>query len=91
MKRGQGLLTAAVIGGAAYWASKQPGGIKGTFQRAQQGFRDIMAGQDPRQVGKRFLSGHDEEPAGYYTEEPATTTEQHTFQQPYRDQMSTGF
>ncbi|MFN3652233.1 MAG: hypothetical protein ACK47B_21860 [Armatimonadota bacterium] len=87
----RGLLTMAALGGAAYWASKQPGGIKGTIDRARQGFRDIMAGQDPRQVGKRFMSGRDEEPAGYYTEEPTVTTEQQTFQQPYRDQVSTGF
>ncbi len=53
------LLAALAIGGAAYWASKQPGGIKGTWQRLQHGFRDLQAGKDPGEVGQRFLRGED--------------------------------
>jgi hypothetical protein len=85
MKRG---LWFAAAAGAAYWASRQPGGISGTWRRLQQGVRDIGAGQDPRAVGKRFLSGRDEEPALGYEEpavaEPAVTG----VQQPYRDMVS---
>ena len=79
---------AAALGGAAYWASKQPGGIKGTWDRMQQGFRDIQAGQDPMRVGKRFISGRDEEPAGMYTEETTAYTPGVTYQEPYRDMMT---
>jgi hypothetical protein len=55
----RGLLMAAVLGGAAYWASKQPGGMKGTWNRLQQGMRDIQNGQDPRMVAQRFIQGKD--------------------------------
>jgi hypothetical protein len=55
----------AAAGAAAYWASRQPGGINGTWRRLQQGARDVAAGQDPLAVGRRFLRGTDEEPAGH--------------------------
>jgi hypothetical protein len=76
------------MAGAAYWASRQPGGIKGTWDRLQQGFRDIQAGQDPMAVGKRFISGGTEEPAGVYTQEPDMTTSAGGYQEPYRDYVS---
>lgn len=78
------------LGAGAYWASKQPGGIPGTWKRLQQGVKDIAAGQDPQAVGRRFIAGRDEEPAGMYTEEPGTTTSTGEFQSPYRDYVSGG-
>jgi hypothetical protein len=65
------LLWAAALGGAAYWASKQPGGIQGTWNRLQDGMRDIRHGEDPVEVGKRFLSGGHDEPemSGEYHDE----------------------
>jgi len=88
MRRGQGLLIAAVVGGAgALWAARQPGGISGTCRRLQQGVRDVQAGQDPAAVCKRFLAGTDEEPAGNYANE-AVAMDLTGFQEPYRDQLS---
>ncbi|HEU4751511.1 MAG TPA: hypothetical protein VFU47_00285, partial [Armatimonadota bacterium] len=84
----RGLLVGAAIAGAAYWASRQPGGIKGTIDRLQQGFRDIQAGQDPVAVGKRFFRGGTEEPAGMYTNDPDVEAAPTGFQQPYRDYVS---
>lgn len=86
----RGVLVAAAAAGAAYWASRQPGGIPGTWSRFRQGLRDIGAGQNPLSVGKRFLAGHDEEPAGLYAEEPATEPEVTGFQQPYQDYVTSG-
>lgn len=65
----KGILLAALAGGAAYyWASQQPGGCSGTWDRFVQGVQDIQAGQDPVAVGKRFFGGSVEEPAGMVTE-----------------------
>lgn len=82
------LLTLAALGGAAYWASKQPGGIQGTLGRAKQSAKDIMAGQNPREVGQRFISGRTEEPAGIYVEEPGTVASQGNYVEPYRDYVT---
>lgn len=86
MKRG--LMIAALAGAGVYWASRQRGGINGTWGRLRQGARDIAAGQDPLAVGRRFLAGTDEEPAGYYTEEAETLSELGPPQSPYRDYVS---
>ena len=85
--RRNGLLLVA-LGAGAFWASRQPGGLPGTWQRLQQGARDIAAGQDPRAVGKRFIAGTDEEPAGMYAAE--ADEELTGVDQPYRDMVSSG-
>ena len=72
------------LAGAGYWASQQPGGISGTLRRLTQGLRDVAAGQDPAAVGRRFIRGTDEEPAGLYTEELAPASAG-GYQSPYRD------
>jgi hypothetical protein len=87
----KGVLLGAAVAGAAYWASRQPGGIPGTWGRLQQGVRDVAAGQDPLAVGKRFLRGGDEEPAGVYDTEPdahAALPALGQPQQPYRDYVT---
>jgi hypothetical protein len=84
----KGVLLGAAVAGAAYWASKQPGGIKGTWDRLQQGFRDVQAGQDPVAVGKRFLAGRSEEPVGVYTEGPESVDTAGGYQPPYRDYVT---
>ncbi len=78
----------AALGAGAYWASRQPGGIPGTWKRLQQGVRDIAAGQDPRAVGKRFIAGRDEEPAGMLLEAVPATPDLAP-QEPYSYQVST--
>ena len=82
MKKG---LILVALGAGAYWASRQPGGLPGTWKRLKQGARDIAAGQDPMAVGRRFIQGRDEEPAGIYTEEPQAASSMGTVQAPYRD------
>ena len=83
----KGMLVGAAVGMAAYWASRQPGGVPGTWRRLTQGLKDVQAGQDPVAVGKQFISGRDEEPAGIYTDEAAA---QPGYQEPYRDFVSEG-
>jgi len=78
------------MGGAVYWASRQPGGIGGTWGRLCQGLRDVAAGQNPLAVGKRFFAGRDQEPAGLYAEEPAAEPALTGFQQPYQDYLTPG-
>ena len=80
-------LIGAALGGAAYWASRQPGGIKGTVDRAGQCLRDIHAGQDPMKVGKRFVTGRDEELAGFTPVQPEATPGLAP-QQPFQQQLT---
>lgn len=80
------LLLAGLVG-AGYWASKQPGGVPGTLRRLTQGLKDVAAGQDPQAVWRRFVRGTDEEPAGYYTEEPLSAAAG-AYPNPYRDYES---
>jgi hypothetical protein len=87
MRRGL-LLGAAAAAGAAYWASKQPGGIQGTWDRVQQSVKDMQAGQDPMAVCKRFFSGGTEEPAGMYVNEPDFEVTKTTNEQPFRDYVT---
>ncbi len=86
----RGMLVAVTAAGAAYWASRQPGGIPGTWSRFRQGLRDIGAGQNPLAVGKRFLAARDEEPAGLYEDQPAAEPAVTGFQQPYQDYVTSG-
>lgn len=51
------LLFGAAMVGAAYWASKQPGGMQGTWKRLQKGIEEIQKGENPQEVIRRFLSG----------------------------------
>ena len=88
MKRGGLLLGAAAAAGAAYWASKQPGGIQGTWERAQQSFKDIQAGQDWKAVCNRFFSSGTEEPAGMYMNDPDFEVTKTTHEQPFRDYVT---
>jgi len=83
------LWVGGALAAAAYWASRQPGGIQGTCERMQQSVRDIAAGQDPAAVCKRFMSGGTEEPAGAYTAEPDVQTSVGNYLPPYRDHMTT--
>jgi hypothetical protein len=41
--------------GGLYWASKQPGGIKGTWDRLKDAAKDIRNGADPMSAGRRFV------------------------------------
>lgn len=83
--RGKGLLSAAALAGAAYWASKQPGGIQGTWSRLQQGAKDIAGGQDPKEVGRRFLRGEDSHMSSNYHER-----EEYSPEMVRADQVSSG-
>ena len=47
----------ALIGGALYWASRQPGGIPGTWERLKRAANDIKNGADPMAAGRRFVRG----------------------------------
>jgi hypothetical protein len=49
---------AAVIAGVLCWASKQPGGIPGTWERLKQAVSDIRNGADPVAAGRRFARGY---------------------------------
>jgi hypothetical protein len=48
---------AAVVAGVLYWASRQPGGIPGTWQRLKRAANDIKNGAEPMAVGRRFVRG----------------------------------
>jgi len=41
------LLFAALVGGGLYWASKQPGGIKGTIDKYGKKLTQIQNSNDP--------------------------------------------
>ncbi|HVK02161.1 MAG TPA: hypothetical protein VM490_01695 [Armatimonadaceae bacterium] len=45
--RNTGLLLAAAIGGGLYWASKQPGGVKGTMDRLNGKLKEISDSENP--------------------------------------------
>lgn len=70
----RGLFWGAAAAGALYWASKQPGGVKGTFQRLKGAARDIQGGADPMEVGRRFIEARSDPPSpgGEYAPDPAT-------------------
>ena len=53
----------ALIGGALYWASRQPGGIPGTWERLKRAANDIKNGEDPMAAGRRFVAGESPAPA----------------------------
>jgi len=87
----KGLLIGAALGAGAYWASRQPGGVTGTWGRLQQGVRDVMSGQDALAVGKRFLAGQDQERADVYMgSDDSKRTEGLLQPQPYQDMVSSG-
>jgi hypothetical protein len=48
---------AAVMAGVLVWASKQPGGIPGTWMRLKRAANDIRHGADPVEAGRRFVRG----------------------------------
>jgi hypothetical protein len=54
---------AALIGGGLFWASRQPGGIPGTWDRLKRAVDDIRNGADPMTAGRRFVSGESAAPA----------------------------
>ena len=70
----RGMFWGAAAAGAIYWASKQPGGVKGTFRRLKGAARDIQGGADPMEVGRRFIEGTSSQPpsGAEYSPEPAT-------------------
>ena len=53
---------AAVVAGALYWASRQPGGIPGTWDRLRQAAQDIRNGEDPAAAGRRFVRAENRAP-----------------------------
>jgi|GEM_PF-2692487 hypothetical protein len=56
-KNHSGLLMAAAIGGGLYWASKQPGGIKGTMNRLGGKLKEIQDSPHPlNAVKEQFAS-----------------------------------
>ena len=50
------LLFAALVGGGLYWASKQPGGIKGTWARVGGKLNEIQNSNDPVGTIKRYIN-----------------------------------
>ncbi len=52
-KNNGNLLFAALVGGGLYWASKQPGGIKGTWSRVSGKLSEIQNSNDPLGTLKR--------------------------------------
>ena len=59
---------AAIVAGALYWASRQPGGIPGTWERLRRAANDIRNGADPVAAGRRFVRG---EPTATRLNDPA--------------------
>jgi hypothetical protein len=53
----RGLWGAAAVVGGLYWASRQPGGLSGTWNRLKGAANDIKGGADPMSVGRRFVRG----------------------------------
>jgi hypothetical protein len=53
----RGLLGAAALMGGLYWASRQPGGLPGTWNRLRSAVNDIKNGADPMSTGRRFVKG----------------------------------
>jgi len=53
----------ALMGGGLYWASRQPGGIPGTWERLKRAVFDIRNGADPMAAGRRFIAGETPAPA----------------------------
>jgi hypothetical protein len=53
----KGVLMGAAIVGGLYWAAKQPGGIRGTWDRLRGAARDIQEGADLREAGRHFMEG----------------------------------
>jgi hypothetical protein len=53
----RGLWSAAALMGGLYWASRQPGGLKGTWNRLKTAAKEIRQGADPMAAGRRFVSG----------------------------------
>jgi hypothetical protein len=50
------LLFAALVGGGLYWASKQPGGIKGTWDKFGGKLSEISNSGDPVGTIKRQIN-----------------------------------
>jgi hypothetical protein len=53
----RGLFGAAAVVGGLYWASRQPGGIPGTWRRLKAAVQEIKSGADPMAAGRRFIRG----------------------------------
>lgn len=50
------LFWAAAIGGGLYWASKQPGGINGTYNKLSDKVKEIQNSSDPLGTLKQQVS-----------------------------------
>lgn len=55
-KNHSNLLFAALVGGGLYWASKQPGGVKGTWDRFNGKLREVQNSNDPLGTIKRQIN-----------------------------------
>ena len=70
------LLFAALVGGGLYWASKQPGGIRGTFDKYGKKLAQIQNSNDPlgeikRQVNEaKYALGNNDRPYGVSAFDP---------------------
>lgn len=71
------LFWAAAIGGGMYWASKQPGGVSGVWDRARGKVKEIQDSPDPMGALKASFSrpktvspGNQLEAASTYTAMP---------------------
>jgi hypothetical protein len=53
----RGLWGAAAVVGGLYWASRQPGGLSGTWNRLKTAAKEIKNGADPMATGRRFIRG----------------------------------
>ncbi|MBC8142676.1 MAG: hypothetical protein H7Y38_14700 [Armatimonadetes bacterium] len=72
-----GLIFAALVGGGLYWASKQPGGIKGTFDKYGKKLAQIQNSNDPigeikRQFNEtKYATANSDRPYGVSAFDPA--------------------
>jgi hypothetical protein len=50
-------MVGAAIAGGLIWASRQPGGLMGTWDRLKSCANDVKSGEDIRTATKRFIRG----------------------------------
>jgi hypothetical protein len=50
-------LVGAAIAGGLIWASRQEGGVKGTWQRLKSAANDVKSGESFGSAAKRFARG----------------------------------
>lgn len=68
------LFWGAAVAGGLYWASKQPGGISGVWNKVQGKIKDIQDSPDPVGTLKSSFESNKIEPASSYASLPEHTT-----------------